>query len=71
MRKTRNNVVDSARAGAAQTSHSDAANAMEVRLWCIEDFRVMGRTERVKRKAELRKVALAPVPPKFAGEAAC
>jgi hypothetical protein len=44
LRKTRNKVVDSASAGAAGASHSDAANAMQVRL-CIEDFRVMGRTK--------------------------
>jgi hypothetical protein len=52
LRKTRNKVVDSASAGAAGASHSDAANAMQVRL-CIEDFRVMGRTKRVKRVENL------------------
>ena len=51
LRKTRNKVVDSANAGAG-ASHSDAANAMQVRL-CIEDFRVMGRTQRVKRVENL------------------
>jgi hypothetical protein len=36
LRNTRNSVTDSPNAGAAQASHADAANDMQVRL-CMEN----------------------------------